>query len=147
MSGEKEGHNPVLIANFFISLKPPNLTLIKLVKLCYIAHGFSLALLEKPLSNKQAEALEYGPGFLTVLKAFDIYQPRKKEIPEQPNFSKEEKEIMRSVFDKYGSRDGWLLSEITNEKHSPWEQTFQAGLSEIDNDLIKDHYKKILKAS
>ena len=62
MSENKKGHDPILIANYFIKLKPPNLTLLKLIKLCYISHGFTLALTNKPLSSEPAGAWQYGPS-------------------------------------------------------------------------------------
>ena len=37
-------HDPVAIANEFILKKPSDLTLMKLLKLSYIAHGFKLGM-------------------------------------------------------------------------------------------------------
>ena len=162
----KNGHSPILIANFFIDLNPPDLTLLKLIKLCYIAHGFTLALLDKPLSNEKAAAWKYGPVFPSLYRSFkqsleiiafkkglenasslenndiDFFLNRKGQ---HENFSEDEKKIMESVCEKYGNRKAWELSAITHSEDSPWDKTMKKSLSEIDDSLIKEHYKAKLK--
>ena len=142
---EKQGHDPVLIANFFIDLGPPDLTLLKLIKLCYIAHGFTLALTGKPLSKEPAGAWQYGPVFPSIYREFK----HKNKIVKikrhvEKDFSDDEKKIMKTVFSIYGEKPAWLLSEITHSKGSPWDETLKVGRSEIKTDLIQAHYKKKL---
>ena len=56
MSQQNQGHEPVAIANYFIDLSSKGLTLMQLLKLSYISHGFTLAFLDKPLADEYAEA-------------------------------------------------------------------------------------------
>ena len=70
MLQEQKGHNPIAIANHFIDLSPNGLTLMQLLKLSYISHGFTLALLDKPLADEYAEAWRFGPVFPSIYHEF-----------------------------------------------------------------------------
>lgn len=49
------------VANEFLE-KSDKISVLKLVKLCYIAQGFSLAVLDRPIFNDdRIEAWKYGP--------------------------------------------------------------------------------------
>jgi uncharacterized phage-associated protein len=53
-----------LIANELLSLSARDtapLTVMKLLKLVYIAHGWYLAFADKPLISEKVEAWDYGP--------------------------------------------------------------------------------------
>ena len=149
MSENKKGHDPILIANYFIKLKPPNLTLLKLIKLCYISHGFTLALTNKPLSSEPAGAWQYGPVFPSVYRAFRDEYRDSKEITEKlhledENFSDDEKKIMKIVSKKYGRISASQLSSLTHAKGTPWDITLENGRCEIDNTIITKHYQSLL---
>lgn len=145
------------VANLLISLakaKGKLLTPLQLMKLVYISHGWTLAILGRPLVTNTIEAWQYGP----VIP--DLYQQTKKygsgsvieEIP-PPFWAKSEtpldnaeKQIIQQVYDVYGSETGIQLSAMTHKSGTPWDLTWASGRqrnAEISNDLIAEHYRKL----
>ena len=155
-------HNPIAIANHFIDLSQKGLTLMQLLKLSYISHGFTLALLDKPLADEYAEAWKFGPVFPSIYHEFKYEKPG--PIKEQAkkanmmndrledfvsNFDKNEKTIMEFTHEKYGNLDGWQLSAITHAKDTPWHKAWKEGQHirgfSISNEEIKKHYKALME--
>ena len=159
-----QGHNPIAIANHFIDLSQEGLTLMQLLKLSYISHGFTLTLLDKPLADEYAEAWKFGPVFPSIYHEFKYEKPG--PIKEQAkranmmnnrlenfvsNFDKNEKIIMKFTYKEYGKLDGWKLSAITHAKETPWYKAWKKGQHirgfSISNEEIKEHYKVLMKNS
>jgi len=157
-----QGHNPIAIANHFIDLSQEGLTLMQLLKLSYISHGFILALLDKPLADEYAEAWKFGPVFPSIYHEFKYEKPG--PIKEQAkkanmmnnrledfvsNFDKNEKTIMEFTHKQYGKLDGWQLSAITHAKDTPWHKAWKEGQHirgfSISNAEIKKHYKALME--
>ena len=153
------GHDPVNIASFLFTLIDNNksLTLIHLNKLPYIAHGFSLALTDRPLSNEEPEAWPYGPVFKSIFNKFKpLGDVIKKEIIENDpvlgenhkSFSELEIKIIKKVFTNYKEKCGWTLSDLTHQKGSPWYQVWHKNKQKsghvISNKIIKEYYKNLL---
>ena len=155
---ESKGHNPLAVANYFIKKNEVNgIHLMKLIKLCYFAHGFTLANLETILINEYAEAWKYGPVFPTIFHEFKTARPiremAKRYNPDtqslefwSSNFKQEEREIMSQVNEKYGKYSGEQLSSITHELGSPWDIAWKKGKEirgfSINNEEIKKHFEK-----
>lgn len=156
-------HDPRAIANHFIGLGNHTFNLMQLLKLSYIAHGFSLAILDTELSKELVQAWKFGPVFPSVYHEFK-YQgsgslqeyatrlgPDKKNLVTiQGEFSDTEKKTMKIVYDAYGLLNGWQLSALTHTEGTPWYEVWHKkggnkydGVT-IDNKLIKDHFKKII---
>ena len=162
MSLQNQGHDPVAIANYFIDLSPKGLTLMQLLKLSYISHGFTLAFLDKPLADEYAEAWKFGPVFPSIYHEFKYEKPRlitnKAKWADMEtrtlkavssHFDKEEKTIMKLNYEKYGSLDGWQLSAITHAEGTPWYKAWEEGQHirgfSISNNEIKNHYQALIK--
>ncbi|HWJ25663.1 MAG TPA: type II toxin-antitoxin system antitoxin SocA domain-containing protein, partial [Flavisolibacter sp.] len=65
--------NPIAVANYFIKKANDEgieLTLMKLVKLVYIAHGWHLALKDNELIDEAVQAWKYGPVVPSVYQVF-----------------------------------------------------------------------------
>ena len=162
MSSQTQGHDPVAIANYFIGLsKSKGLTLLQLLKLSYIAHGFKLAFFSKPLANEYAEAWKYGPVFPSIYHEFKYEKPgpiknKAKWADMQSNtlkevssdFSDDEKTIMKLTHQKYSPLDGWQLSAITHAEGTPWAKAWKEGKYirgfSISNDTIEEHYASLI---
>ena len=145
----EKGHNPLSIANYFISTSG-GMHLLKLVKLCYISHGYCLALLDKPLVNETVEAWKYGPVFPTIYDRFKgngfIIETAKVK---EEQFNESEKEIMQAVYENYSGLSGVELSTLTHSKGTPWyiawhEEGGKKYLNyPIKNEKIKRYYKNL----
>ena len=152
-------HEPVAIANFFVRQHcKKGLTLMQVLKLSYIAHGFKLGLGYGPMANEYVEAWQHGPVFPSIYHEFK-YQIKVRELgtevnqytPVESNFSDKDKKTLELVDYVYGSLDGWRLSKLTHEKNTPWDKTYNSheaaphirGLT-IKNELIEAHFKKIV---
>lgn len=163
MSQEQKPHNPIAIANHFIDLSlPEGLTLMQLLKLSYIAHGFNLALLDKPLADEYAEAWRFGPVFPSIYHEFKYEKPgpikkkarwadMKRNIlkPVSSKFDTNEETIMQLTYEEYGGFNGWQLSAITHAPDTPWYEAWEKGEHirgySITNKRIKKYYKDLIK--
>src|SRR5262245_28802202 len=69
-------HDPRAIANRVLEIRQEageTTTVMQLIKLVYIADGWSLALRGKPLSKEDPQAWQYGPVYPTVYNAVRKY--------------------------------------------------------------------------
>ena len=155
-------HKAVAIANYFIERSDhKGLTLMQILKLSYLAHGFTLALLDRPLANEFVQAWKFGPVFPTIYHEFKSAGERVKRlgtelngdilVPVKGSFSEKEGRIMDMTFDSYGGLKGWQLSVLTHKEGTPWYVAWHEeggkdyyGFS-IDNEKIKNHFKNIIK--
>ena len=64
---------PVLVADYFIANARGPLTPLQVIKMVYIAHGYSLAILGEPLVEEAVEAWRYGPVLPSVYYAAKRY--------------------------------------------------------------------------
>lgn len=139
------------VANAFLDLakragKP--LTNMQMQKLVYIAHGYCLATLNRPLFHNNVHAFTYGPVIPSLNKQLRQYGAGEiaEFIPtdEQPVApDSEEMEIIREVWQYYGDFSGLQLSDITHRKGSPWSETWKNNqFGVIPDDLIAKHYRR-----
>lgn len=156
----ENGHDSRAIANEIIRIgneKGIAISMMKLIKLVFFAHGWSLGIYGKPLSRDAAEAWQYGPVFRNLYQSLPYSGATKITAPIKgifddsaisSNFSKEEKELIEKVVDGYGPLGAFTLSDMTHEDGSPWDVTRRSkGLhQEIDNDLIRNYFEKKNKA-
>jgi len=126
------------------------LTPMQLVKLTYIAHGWSLGLGRGALFNNRIEAWKYGP----VIP--DLYHVTKKYgrepiplhliAPENSKVDEATKIFLQSIYNAYKKFDGVQLSYLTHMSGTPWDEVYADGIQhiEIPDNLIKKHYKRII---
>lgn len=144
------------VANEFLD-KSKDISVLKLVKLCYIAQGFSLAILDRPIFNDdKIEAWKYGPVVPSIYHEFKHF---KKEnittkskfvtftedfefIEETPVLTDEnDKKIVQIVWNMYGELSANRLVDLTHKSGTPWGVTYVAGQNnQISNSLIKEYY-------
>lgn len=156
-----EGHDSRAVANEILKVakeKALPITLMQLLKLLFFAHGWSLAMLNKPLSKHQAEAWQYGPVFPPVYKAFSgsgstpitqMISNKDTGMVFMESFDDNEKETIRDVVEGYGATHAYALSKMTHEDGTPWARTVkELGLySTIPDEWIKEYFSAIRSAA
>lgn len=148
--------NSRIVANEFIRLsakhnRPP--TPMKLMKLVYIGHGFSLGLDGLPLIREGVRAWRYGPVIPDLYQKVKVYganpitQPLRGSIfgSDRGSLTERECDIIRQTYDQYGHLNGIELSELTHRAGTPWSLTWQEGGqgTVISPDLIAEYYRKL----
>jgi uncharacterized phage-associated protein len=130
---------------------PQGLDALQVMKLTYIAHGFTLAVLNKPLLEDDIEAWKYGPVIRRVYSVLPVGQ-RAFTALLQPVLPAEigprDKGVVDAVFENYGKLSGLYLSTLTHRPGSPWHKTWTTygQNAVIPKDLIQSHYAGILSA-
>jgi len=159
------------VANRFVELsnesQSDDLTLMKLLKLVYFAHGWHLGLTEKPLINEYFQAWQFGPvapdvyhNFKHVgsspirspaheLIGFDMNTPvdqmrfETPTVPREPNMDG----FLKRIWNTYGKLTAFQLSELTHEVGSPWYKAWydEGGQNRknvpISDASIRDYFK------
>ena len=101
---------------------------LKMQKLCYLAQGWSLALLGRPLFDDVIEAWGQGPAIPPLFRRFkpyrwgalDVYKLRTN--PDK-KLDAEELELLDWVWKKYGRYSGGELRDLTCGQR-PWKEAY-----------------------
>lgn len=154
-------YDSLQISNYFIRLGQKDgieVTPMKLIKLCYLAHGWYLGLKDEPLIDEAVYAWQYGPVIKKVYHEFKRYKNSNIDelystpsssligVPEYPMPDQEIFPFLESIWKTYGNKDGITLSKITHTEGSPWYQTYyilggkERNDAIIGTELIKDYY-------
>lgn len=154
---ETRGHDSRAVANEILRIadaKNIRLTLMQLLKVEFFAHGWCLALLNKPLSRHHAEAWKHGPVFPLVYKNYPgngsmhITKPvsdKKTGTVFKESFDGTELEIMEEAVAEYASMHAFQLSQLSHEPDGPWDKTVrEIGLyKSIPNEWIQEYFAAI----
>ncbi|MDH4379252.1 MAG: DUF4065 domain-containing protein [Vampirovibrionales bacterium] len=120
-------------------------TPMKLQKLAYIAHGWSLGLGKGPLIEEPVLAWKFGPVYP------EIYDKYKGSEPITPSTKPSEllkfektKELLDKVMARYGKYPGVALSALSHKPETPWSLVYKPFIRNIiiPNALIEKHYKE-----
>ena len=152
LDGKKEGHNPLAIANHFVekaAMAGRPLSILHLVKLVYLAHGWCLGYTGKPLISSQIEGWRHGPVVREVYRAFRPQGIHNIALPatdadgetHKAPLSEKEQEIVDKVYNAYSPLSAFALSALTHARGTPWAQT-EGYYAPIPNDIIREYYKK-----
>lgn len=135
------------IANWFIERSARDgrsLSIMSLLKLAYIAHGWRLEMQNRPLFNNRVEAWQHGPVIPDVYKALRPQGLVPTTIDENypPPNDPADVGFLEEIYKIYGHLSPFKLSELTHVPGGPWETARQWGgwYAEIPDDLIKSHY-------
>ncbi|HKP32593.1 MAG TPA: type II toxin-antitoxin system antitoxin SocA domain-containing protein [Chitinophagaceae bacterium] len=158
--------NPLAIANYFVGKSldtGEELTVLKLVKLVYISHGWYLAWKNEDLLSHAVEAWQYGPVVPVVYHRFKEFGDSQiKEFADDVRTLSfyvpriEDAEIagfLDNIWDEYKQYNGLQLSTLTHLKGTPWDIVYNDPKNKdkrgviIPNNLIKEHYLQKLNAN
>jgi len=160
----EHGYDARAIANLFLKWaredkKSKSYTPMKIIKLVYIAHGWCLAISQKPLIINPVEAWRYGPVIRSLYDEFkkfgneairgfaeyDEVEGKSGQVKEP--IEKEYIKILRSVYQVYGDFQAFQLANITHMPNSPWTKAIGDSKSFISNDTIKAEYERLWRRS
>jgi len=135
------------IANWFLRRAQSDgrdMSIMSLLKLAYIAHGWNLEMRDEPLFPNRIEAWQYGPVIPDVYSAFrpQGVTPTKPDPRYAVDVDPETQQFLEQIYNIYGAMTPFRLSEITHEPGGPWESATKMGgwYAPIPNDLIQAHY-------
>ncbi len=145
------------VVNYFLELANIDgeaISPMKLQKLLYLAHGWSLALADKPLLDKEIQAWKYGPVIPSVYQTFkefgndDItirasgfsYEDGKfvTLYPELPDGIEHQwvRDLLKKVWEIYKPLTAAQLSTLSHLPGSPWSQTVGDNLGQIPSGRV-----------
>ncbi|MCL9804966.1 DUF4065 domain-containing protein [Flavobacterium amniphilum] len=144
-------YTPRQIADFFLYVgkDDQSMTPMKIIKLVYIAHGWSLGLYNKPLITESPQAWKYGPVIPSLYDEFRQYGNQKIDIPVPENPIQDEKtnKLLEKIWNTYGKYTAIQLSAMTHEPETPWSITWEKAKKQyktlnltIPDNLIQEHY-------
>lgn len=148
-------HDSKTIANHLLELGAASgnpLTPMQLLKLVYIAHGWSLGLYGRPLIKDEVQAWQYGPVIPRLYNAVKSFRDQPVSGPlggtDGDALDRAEENLLSQVFEIYGAMSGPALSRLTHAKGTPWDKTYKPGTFgiRITNDIIEDHYQRLAAA-
>lgn len=140
------------IANAFLNLSfrdAQAISPMKIQKLLYLAHGYSLAVFDEPLLNEQFQAWKFGPvvkSVYHVCKHFgggeiDLFLSH-GPLPEDSRANA----IIDYVWTTYGEKAATALSKWTHEKGGPWhEARSHSGHIELNKKISDESIKAYFK--
>jgi len=145
------------IANYFLELGRHDgipIDPLKLQKLVYLAHGWSLAFLKRPLIKEPFEAWRYGPVVQTLYREFQSFgaSPITSFANKEPSESSygidsDSRAILDEVWERYKSLSPFQFSMLTHEPGSAWDLTMRSHAPwtpwtswVIPNDLIAQEF-------
>jgi uncharacterized phage-associated protein len=152
-------YSAIKVANEILRLaaagQPPSLvTPLKLIKLVYVANGWSLALHNHALVHEAAEAWTYGPVMPALYASIRHFRASPIQGPiagdyDQNVFQPEDTQLIAAVVTAYGHLSGTQLSNMTHRPGTPWSITWNGGNGQNDqipSALIAEHYRNLAAA-
>ena len=121
------GYDACGVANYFLTLGQQEripLDPMKVQKLVYLAHGWSLALRGKPLIRQSVEAWPYGPVIPQLYKEFQEFRASPITRHAQADglvFEPDVAAFLQSVWNTYKQYNALQLSALTHEPGSAWD--------------------------
>jgi len=142
------------IASYFLALGARDgvpIDPLKLQKLVYMAHGWSLVFRKTPLIVEPIEAWRYGPVIPALYSEFKRFgaspiTQNGQESGPAINLDQQTKSLLETVWEKYRTLSPIQLSVLTHEPGSAWDMVRRGGGlspwggSTIPNGLILDEF-------
>lgn len=120
---------------------------LKMMKLVYLCHGWSLAHRNDPLIEEEVEAWQYGPVIPELYHEIKQFRSSPVDTVSAPvvELQLEQKGLIKSVFDAYKRFSGIQLSDLTHQPGTPWSQVWQRGRRNvtIPTAKIAEHFDQL----
>ena len=142
MMGGGDGiHSAQLVADYILAISGRPLDALQVIKLCYISHGYTLALTGRPLFHDQIEAWDHGPVIPILYHALGIHGPGPLTTLQYtggpaagaagqagPLLDETSREIIDQVVSTYSNLTGDQLSAITRRDGDAWSRYYERGV-------------------
>lgn len=112
-SGEKKLYE---VADYFCDLSDGDVTPMMVQKLTYYAHGFSYVFLDTPLLDQMPDVWQTEPVYEQIRQEFQERDYDDNLAPAPVNFSEDEEELIRAVFESFGKYSGMVLSRMVQSE-------------------------------
>ena len=127
------------------------LTNMQVQKHVFLAHGYCLAILDRPLYSQDTHAWQWGPVVPKLYKALQKYGSGNvtDEIQAEDVLDEDtpEYKILKGVWAVYKSYSGMRLSELTHRENTPWSRTWnEKHFDIIPLNVIRDYYTELVAA-
>jgi len=135
------------IANWFVRRAADDgrtLSIMSLLKLVYIAHGWHLEMRGAPLFENRIEAWKHGPVIPDVYREFRPQGVHASKV--DPDFGTPQNpgdvDFLEQIYGIYGTMSPFRLSDLTHTSGGPWAAATSNGgwYAEISDELIASHY-------
>lgn len=146
------------VANYILDIAfkydVEHITLMQLLKLVFLSHGWSLALNDASLVAQAPQAWQYGPVYPEIYRALNKYgsnpireriMDKETNFPYSANLSERQKKVIEAVLKSYGKKHAFELSNITHLPDSPWDKTIKTTgvYTDIPFDRMKKYYNDL----
>lgn len=138
------------------------ITNMALNKIVYFAHGWHLAIYDRPLVDSRFEAWQYGPVHPQLYRQFKSFGDKPitsralrvdletgQSIPVTYKFETEVSQHIERIVDFYGEMPAGRLSAISHEQGAPWDLVWNAAGSSpgmaLDDQVTREFYKSKMK--
>ena len=160
----KAAGSALLAADYLISRSGGALTPLQVISLVYVAHGYSLALLDRPLTDEAVEAWRHGPVVPSVYHCAKrhgarpigalLYSGAGAGRAERPGAAEslfegippDQRAILDGVLEAYGAFSGSQLVAMTHEAGSPWD-LYRRSRATIPDEAIKAYYLEVVNSA
>ena len=149
-------HSAIKVARHFVDKAKAagqvDMTLLKLIKITYIAHGWMLAVHNRPLISEDVEAWQYGPVIPELYREIKRFGKNSIEALDDidcVDLDNQENSIVTQTHEKYSGFRAAQLVELTHKEGTPWFEVTDGGRDigrglVIENDKIADYYRSLL---
>lgn len=145
-----------------VEIRNQVVTNMALNKLVYFAHGWHLALFDKPLIDSPFEAWQWGPVHPQIYRQFKSFGDKPirgralrldlstgYDIPVTYEFDGIVSSHIQTTVDFYGGMTAARLSSISHEEGAPWDLVWNAAGSRpgmiLSDEVTREYYKSKLK--
>lgn len=136
------------VANWFVTRaqrEGKSLSIMSLLKLTYIAHGWHLETQNAPLFGNRIQAWQYGPVIPEVYNDFrsqGVAVNRTVATVPQCVFDPQDETLLEQIWNIYGGLSAFQLSDLTHVSGGPWDIATKTGgyYAPIPDELIRQHY-------
>ncbi len=157
-----DSYSPSLVANAFLykaQQSHVHLSHMKLQKLVFFMHAWSLAAHGESVVSERPEAWTYGPVFDSLYHELKTYGSRNIDaFLTQMNRETGERQalipvlrdtpfwaLLDEVWERYSPLSALQLSALTHESGGPWEKARRSGNGWLADEIVRDHYKAQLQ--